>query len=133
EVFGSAPELPSAPAEPARLMLAKKLVEPSNPVVARVIVNRLWKHHFGEGLVRTPDDFGILGQAPSHPELLDWLAVELVKNGWSLKKMHRRMLLTSAYQMASTSPLRSPGRGERGESADDQVDPDNKLLHKMPI
>jgi Protein of unknown function (DUF1553)/Protein of unknown function (DUF1549)/Planctomycete cytochrome C len=109
------------PVESARLSLARKLVEPSNPLTARVIVNRLWKHHFGEGLVRTPDDFGVLGQMPSHPKLLDWLALELVKDGWSLKKMHRRMLLTSAYQMASH------------DEATAQLDPENKLLHTMPI
>ncbi len=108
--------------EPARLALAKKLVDRSNPLTARVIVNRLWKHHFGEGLVRTPDDFGVQGQTPSHPELLDWLAVQLVNDGWSLKKMHRRMLLTNTYQMSS-----------RGDPAADQADPDNKLVHKMPI
>ncbi|HYV37690.1 MAG TPA: DUF1549 and DUF1553 domain-containing protein, partial [Gemmataceae bacterium] len=108
--------------EPARLALAKKLVDPANPLTARVIVNRLWKHHFGEGLVRTPDDFGLLGMQPSHPELLDWLALQFVKDGWSLKKMHRRLLLTNAYQMAS-----------RGDPGADQIDPDNKLLHKMPI
>jgi Protein of unknown function (DUF1553)/Protein of unknown function (DUF1549)/Planctomycete cytochrome C len=125
EVFAllnNSAETPARLAEPARLRLAKKLVEPSNPLTARVIVNRLWKHHFGEGLVRTPDDFGVLGQTPSHPELLDWLAVELIKDGWSLKKMHRRMLLTNVYQMASFA-----------EAASDQADPENKLLHRMPI
>jgi hypothetical protein len=106
----------------ARLALARRVVDPANPLTARVIVNRLWKHHFGEGLVRTPDDFGVLGQAPTHPELLDWLAVQLMRDGWSLKKMHRRMLLTRAYQMASSA-----------DRATDQADPDNKLLHRMPI
>jgi hypothetical protein len=122
EVFGSEPNIISAPAVPARLSLAKRLVTPSNPLTARVIVNRLWKHHFGEGLVRSPDDFGVLGQTPTHPELLDWLATELMKNGWSLKQMHRCMLLTSTYQMSS-----------QAEPAADQADADNKLLHKMPI
>jgi hypothetical protein len=125
EVFattGAAPTLQTQTHEPARLTLARKVADPANPLTARVIVNRLWKHHFGAGLVATPDDFGLLGQPPSHPELLDWLATELVKDGWSLKKMHRRMLLTSAYQMTS-----------RADPAADAIDPDNKLLHNMPI
>jgi hypothetical protein len=108
--------------EPARLQLASKLVDPSNPLVARVMVNRLWKHHFGEGIVRTPDDFGVLGQKPTHPMLLDWLATQFVADGWSLKKMHRLMVLSSTYQMAS-----------RADAAADKADPENKLLHKMPI
>jgi hypothetical protein len=86
------------------------------------MVNRLWKHHFGEGIVRTPDDFGVLGQAPTHPELLDWLAAQFIKDGWSLKKMHRLMVLSSTYQMAS-----------RADADSDKRDPDNKLLHKMPL
>jgi cytochrome c553 len=117
---------PSAPGltspEPARLLLARKLVDPSNPLVARVMVNRLWKHHFGEGIVRTPDDFGVLGQVPTHPELLDWLATRFVADGWSLKKMHRLLVLSSTYQMAS-----------RADTEADKHDPENKLLHKMPI
>ena len=71
-----------------RLELARQLTDPANPLVARVIVNRLWKHHFGEGIVRSPDDFGLQGQPPTHPELLDWLASEFVKT-WSVKRMHR--------------------------------------------
>src|SRR5262249_35682911 len=71
-----------------RLELAKTITDPTNPLVARVIVNRLWKHHFGEGIVRSPDDFGKQGQPPTHPELLDWLASELVAKKWSLKSMH---------------------------------------------
>ena len=125
EVFTTTTEahpLQPTPQEPARLTLARKVADPANPLTARVIVNRLWKHHFGAGLVPTPDDFGVLGQTPSHPELLDWLATEFVKNGWSLKRMHRRMLLTSAYQMTS-----------RADSAADAIDPDNKLLHNMPL
>jgi hypothetical protein len=87
-----------------------------------VIVNRLWKHHFGEGIVATPDDFGVLGQPPSHPELLDYLAGQLVKNGWSLKHLHRLMLLSSTYQMAS-----------RGDSKSEETDPTNRLLHRMNV
>jgi hypothetical protein len=84
-----------------RLLLAKWLTSPDNPLTARVFVNRLWQHHFGRGIVRTPNDFGKLGQPPTHPELLDWLAVEFMDNGWSIKKMHKRILLSSAYQMSS--------------------------------
>jgi hypothetical protein len=105
-----------------RLDLARRLVDPSNPLLTRVLVNRLWQHHFGEGLVRTPDDFGHMGERPTHPELLDYLATEFVRRGWSLKEMHRLMLRSSTYRMAS----RSDPKGE-------QVDPQNRLLHRMPI
>ena len=71
-----------------------------NPLTARVMVNRIWQHHFGEGIVRSPSNFGKTGVAPSHPELLDWLAVEFVESGWSIKHMHRLMLKSEAYRMA---------------------------------
>jgi hypothetical protein len=64
------------------------------------MVNRLWQHHFGEGIVRTPGNFGKMGERPSHPELLDWLALEFMRQGWSIKQMHRLMMLSAAYQMA---------------------------------
>lgn len=122
EVFGGAEKPPPAQGS-GRLELAKTMTDPTRtPLLPRVLVNRLWKHHFGEGIVRSPDDFGVLGQAPTHPELLDLLAGEFVKNGWSIKKMHRLMLLSNAYQMASAS-----------EPKADEADPDNKLLHKMPV
>jgi hypothetical protein len=105
-----------------RLELADRLVAPTDPLLPRVIVNRLWLHHFGEGIVRTPDDFGIMGQKPTHPELLDYLATQLVRNGWSLKQMHRMMVLSSAYQMSS-----------RPEPEIDRRDPSNLLLHRMPV
>jgi hypothetical protein len=89
---------------------------------ARVIVNRLWHHHFGAGIVRSPDDFGHQGELPTHPELLDWLAAELRRQGWSLKAMHRLMVLSSTYRMAS-----------RAEEATERADPRNALLHRMPI
>jgi len=85
-----------------RLELAQAVTEPGNPLTARVFVNRVWRHHFGEGLVRTPDNFGALGEAPTHPELLDWLTAEFVARGWSIKDLHRRLLLSSTYQMSST-------------------------------
>jgi cytochrome c553 len=84
-----------------RLELAKWLADPNHPLTARVIVNRLWQYHFGEGLVRTPNNFGKLGEAPTHPELLDYLAKRFVEDGWSIKKMHRLLMLSSAYQMSS--------------------------------
>ena len=80
---------------------AEWLVAPDNPLTARVMVNRIWQHHFGEGIVRTPSNFGKMGDPPSHPELLDWLALEFVERGWSIKAMHRLMLTSEAYQMAS--------------------------------
>ena len=122
EVFGGADKAPPRNGS-GRLDLAHQVLDPARtPIVPRVFVNRLWKHHFGEGIVRSPDDFGVLGQAPTHPELLEFLAVEFVKNGWSIKKMHRLMLLSSAYQMDS-----------RASESADEADPDNKLLHKMPV
>ncbi len=106
-----------------RLALARQMTDPARtPILPRVIVNRLWKHHFVEGIVRSPDDFGVLGQPPTHPELLDFLASTFVREGWSLKEMHRRLVLSSTYRMAS-----------RAERAADEVDPDNKLVHRMPI
>jgi Protein of unknown function (DUF1553)/Protein of unknown function (DUF1549)/Planctomycete cytochrome C len=84
-----------------RLQLANWIVDPKNPLTARVMVNRIWQHHFGRGLVPTPSDFGHQGQPPTHPELLDYLATRFVASGWSVKAMHRLMLLSRTYQMAS--------------------------------
>jgi hypothetical protein len=106
---------------PDRLALAAWLTRPDHPLTARVIVNRLWQHHFGRGLVATPNDFGLRGTPPSHPELLDWLARELVEQGWSLKHLHRLLVLSATYQQSSrwTDP--------RART----VDPDNRLLARM--
>src|SRR5439155_6210572 len=90
-----------------RLDLANAIATPDNPLTARVIVNRVWSWHFGRGLVNTPSNFGKLGDAPSHPELLDWLAVEFVKHGWSMKWLHRQIMLSSVYQLASVAPVSS--------------------------
>ena len=103
-----------------RLDLARWLTEPDHPLTARVIVNRLWQHHFGQGIVSTPNDFGTHGTRPTHPELLDWLASELVRSGWSLKHLHRLMVCSATYQQRS-DPL-PDGRGS---------DPDNRLLWRM--
>jgi hypothetical protein len=104
-----------------RTALANWLVDPSNPLTARVMVNRLWAHHFGRGIVATPSDFGIMGMRPTHPELLDWLASEFVRSGWSMKHMHRLMVTSSAYRQASTF---------REEAA--KADSANRLLWRFP-
>src|SRR5262245_43305053 len=83
-----------------RLELARRMLDPSNPLLPRVMVNRIWQHHFGEGIVRSVDNFGALGEAPTHPELLEWLAGEFVKRDWSVKEMHRLMVLSNTYRMA---------------------------------
>ena len=100
-----------------RLELADAIASPKNPLTARVAVNRLWQHHFGAGLVRSTGNFGQLGDRPTHPELLDYLASRLIDSGWSLKFMHREMLLSAAYQQASAE---SPAAREK--------DPENRLL-----
>jgi hypothetical protein len=105
-----------------RLALARWLTNPEHPLTARVMVNRLWQYHFGRGLVATPNDFGLRGERPTHPELLDWLACEFVDNGWSIKHIHRLLLLSSTYQQAS--------RGRGSEQAK-RKDPDNRLLGRM--
>ena len=83
------------------MAIAKWIADARNPLTARVIVNRLWQFHFGTGIVDTPSDFGGNGTAPSHPELLDWLAAELVENGWSMKHMHRLILASETWRQAS--------------------------------
>ncbi len=97
-----------------RLELARWLTSPDNPLVARVIVNRVWQHHFGAGLVPTASDFGFRGRPPSHPELLDYLAAALVGHGWSLKWLHKDLMLSRVYQLSSTDDNRA--------SADDPLD-----------
>ncbi len=104
-----------------RLELARWLTEPSHPLVARVIVNRVWRWHFGRGLVGSVDNFGRLGQLPTHPELLDWLANRLVKEGWSLKRLHKEIMLSSAYQMSTQWDQHASG-----------ADPENSLWWRMP-
>jgi len=99
----SAPSAPTPTANSTgrRLQLANWIASAQNPLTARVIVNRLWQHHFGEGIVATVNDFGLMGEPPSHAELLDWLAAELVESGWRLKHLHRLMVLSHAYQLAA--------------------------------
>jgi hypothetical protein len=100
-----------------RLDLAEAIADPGNPVTARVMVNRIWQHHFGYGIVRTPSNFGELGERPTHPELLDYLARRLVENHWSIKAMHREIMLSAAYQLSTDY-----------SAANFAADPDNRLL-----
>lgn len=104
-----------------RLGLAQAIVNPANPLTRRVIVNWVWQRHFGRALVRTPDDFGIRGQPPTHPKLLDYLASKLLDDGWSLKKLHRRIMLAAVYRQGAVE-----------NSAARITDPDNRLLWRMP-
>ena len=125
EVLGFAPPvIPPAP-EGARTtgrrsVLADWIVDPANPLTARVIVNRVWQHHFGRGIVRTPNDFGRQGSRPTHPQLLDWLASRFVRDGWKLKDLHRLIMTSNAYRMSSTGNTR--GR---------EVDPENELFWRF--
>jgi len=100
-----------------RRELAEWLADPAHPLTARVMVNRLWQYHFGYGLVRTPNNFGKMGEAPTHPELLDYLAKRFVAGDWSVKNMHRLIMLSSAYQMSSLATKQEM-----------DLDPDNRLL-----
>src|SRR5207245_6994282 len=108
-----------------RLELARAIVSKSNPLTARVLVNRVWLHHFGAGLVHTPSDFGLRSDPPTHPELLDYLAATFMENGWSIKQLHRLIMLSSVYQQSS-----DPAAVASGKSAGD-LDPDNRLLWRM--
>lgn len=120
-VFGSLPLESSTPEPQRRLALARWLVDPANPLTARVIVNRVWQHHFGVGLVATPSDFGGMGARPSHPELLDWLAATFIEQGWSLKKLHALILSSNTYRQSSRPH-------ERGLA----VDAESRLLWRFP-
>jgi hypothetical protein len=107
-----------------RAELARRMIDPSNPLLARVMVNRVWQHLFGRGIVPTPDDFGVLGQPPSHPELLDWLAGWYRSEaGYSTKKLIRLLVTSSAYRMS----------GKPSNPASEQKDPANLLWHRMPV
>jgi hypothetical protein len=91
------------PGSSGRLQLAESLVQPGHPLTARVLVNRIWQHHFGKGLVTTPSNFGLRGEPPTHPELLDWLTTRFVESDWSIKTLHRLILHSSTYQLSSTN------------------------------
>ncbi len=107
-----------------RMELARWLASSSNPLTSRVIVNRVWGWHFGRGLVASTEDFGAQGDLPSHPELLEWLARRLMQSGWSIKELHRTIMLSSTYQMSST---------HLDKSTSEAIDAENRLLWKFPI
>ena len=121
-------EVLSGPVRPAmtngsgRLQLAHAIVSPTTSITPRVMINRIWQHHFGTGFVPTPDDFGTMSEPPSHPELLDYLSSRFVEGGWSIKKIHRLILLSSVYQQSSADNPRFA-----------QVDPFNRLLWRANI
>ena len=100
-----------------RLELAEAITDPKNPLTARVLVNRIWQHHFGFGIVRTPSNFGQMGERPTHPELLDYLATRLVENHWSIKSLHREMMLSATYMLSAANSEKNFG-----------IDPENRLL-----
>ncbi|MBX3179144.1 MAG: DUF1553 domain-containing protein [Candidatus Hydrogenedentes bacterium] len=121
-----APELPSpdpdAKTPGRRRVLAEWLASPENPLTARVMANRIWQYHFGRGIVRTSNDFGALGAPPTHPELLDWLASEFIAQGWSMKAMHRLIMLSNTYRMSS-----------EGDAKALAADPDNNLFWRFDM
>ncbi len=119
--FRGIPEVPSG--QSGRLQLAKWLTHPEHPLTARVMVNRVWRWHFGRGIVTSPNNFGAMGQRPTHPGLLDHLSLQLMRSGWSLKSLHREILNSSTYQMASN--VKNPAAMER--------DPGNLLLWKREM
>ena len=103
-----------------RRALALWLTKPDHPLTARVIVNRVWYWHFGKGIAGTPSDFGRQGEAPTHPELLDWLACNFIENGWSIKKLQRLIMLSNAYRMSSQT-----------DESDARIDASNQYLWRM--
>ncbi len=109
-----------------RLAFAKWLTQPQHPLTARVMVNRIWMHHFGRGIVATPDDFGVSGDPPSHPELLDWLATEFVRSGWSIKHIHRLILTSNTWRQRSRV-------SDEHRQAGVDADPDNHLLWRQRL
>ena len=119
-VLAMGAESPITDETSGRLSLAEWMTQPSHPLTARVLVNRVWQAHFGEGLVRSPDNFGRLGEKPTHPELLDWLATEFVDNGWSIKSLHRLILNSAVWQQSTDF-----------NHAAAAIDPENRLLWRM--
>ncbi len=120
EVSAAAPEILGREKLSRRVELAEWIASPENPLTARVMVNRIWQHHFGRGLVGTPSDFGVKGEKPSHPELLDWLASEFIRRGWSIKEMHRLIMTSKTYRQSTEASREAM-----------QVDPDNRLYSRM--
>ncbi len=120
--FPATPPWPGSKKTGRRLALAKWLVNPEHPLTARVMANRIWKHHFGEGIVRSLDNFGELGTRPTHPQLLDWLARTFIEQDWSIKQMHRLMMTSRTYRQDSQVSEKLT-----------QLDPDNRWLSRMPL
>ena len=110
------------PTSGRRLAYARWLTSGKHPLVGRVLVNRIWMHHFGRGIVASPGDFGTLGERPTHPELLDWLAHDFTSNGWRMKRLHKLIMMSTAYRQSS---VRNP--------AQDAIDPDNRLYGRKAI
>lgn len=115
------PAAENAKSSGRRRAFAEWIASPENPLTARVMVNRMWQHHFGEGIVPTPSNFGKSGMAPTHPHLLDWMATEFIRQGWSIKAMHRLMMTSNAYRMASDDIPKNAA-----------ADPANTYLWRMP-
>jgi len=122
ERWAPAPNDESVPTSGRRLAFARWLTSGEHPLFARVIVNRVWMHHFGRGLVNTPSDFGAMGEKPTHPELLDWLAREFPRRGWSLKELHRLIMTSTAYRQSS-----------RRDPAREDADPENARYARMSV
>jgi uncharacterized membrane protein len=120
--FEVKPPWPGAKKSGRRLAFACWLIQPDHPLTARVAVNSLWKHHFGTGIVKSLGNFGKTGMPPTHPELLDWLALEFIRQGWSLKSMHRLMMTSTAYRQSSTV-----------SEQQEKLDPANDLYSRMPL
>jgi hypothetical protein len=118
---GALPSPKISNGESGRLELAAWITDPRNPLTARVMVNRVWQWHFGRGIVASSSDFGSRGDVPSHPELLDWLAASFVEHGWSTKQLHKQIMMSATYRMASIPAEETSDRAQK-------IDPDNKLL-----
>jgi hypothetical protein len=138
QVVAGEGQTPLETKQSGRLELARWIASGENPLTARVMVNRIWQGHFGKGLVPTSDNFGELGTPPSHPELLDWLAARFVESSWSIKKMHRLILLSSTYQQSSMAELGWWNAGSKPANLQSEIpspqsmDPDNRLLWHFP-
>src|SRR5262249_32588071 len=123
-----------------RTAFANWVASPENPLFARVMVNRIWQHHFGAGIVATPENLGQSGAKPSHPDLLDYLATEFIRSGWSIKAMHRLILNSAVYGQSAESAEREAQSAKPGGALDArrsamprEVDPDNRLLWHFPL
>ncbi len=124
EVLGGQLLTGEAAQHSGRLQLAEWLTARDNPLTARVMANRIWQYHFGQGLVKTPSDFGVRGLAPTHPELLDWLAIRFIEDGWSIKNLHRRIMASRAYRLSSQA---GGAAAEASVARALELDPENEL------